>query len=154
MSQQKQFVEKWIGYLNSIDHEMSVIAAQKLGKVTDDDNAADELIKSLTKRPDDIRIEATRSLGQMKATRAVPMLVRLLDDPNPMLASTAAEALGIIKDSSSVQPLIKVLEDYKSGRNRHNQLHGFDRGLFMAAVHALEQINTFEARQAVKKYHR
>lgn len=153
MSQQEQFIQKWVKYLNDADHEMSLIAAQKLGK-TRDPRVVEALVNCLTNRPDDMRTTAARALGSIGDPAAVPALIKLLDDHNSVVASAAADSLGEIGDSSAVPALIAILRDYKSGQSRHRQLHGFDRGLYMAAVYALQQINTREARQAVAKYHR
>jgi len=153
MSQQAAYIEKWVGYLNDIDHDMSLIAAKKLAKAPDPKVVA-ELIKSLNGRPDDIRIASTRSLGQIGDRRAVKALVDLLNDSNPLIASAAADALGTIGDASAVPALVGILHDYKTGNSRHFQLHGFNRGLFLASVYALQQINTPEARRALNKYNR
>ena len=42
MSRNAKYIEKWVGYLNSADREMSRIAANKLGD-TKDVGTADEL---------------------------------------------------------------------------------------------------------------
>jgi len=153
MSQQAAYIEKWIGYLNDVDHEMSLIAAKKLANVSDPQVVA-ELINSLTGRPDDVRVASARSLGKIGDRRAVKPLVDMMKDSNPLISSAAADALGAIGDASAVPALVGILHDYKTGNSRHYQLHGFNRGLFMAAVYALERINTPEARRAVDKYHR
>lgn len=149
-----RFIKKWVGYLHNTDRQMSVIAAGKLGS-TKDSTVVPELTKALSKRPDDVRIAAARALGDIGDRTAVPWLVKLLQDPNAILASTAAESLGKIGDRSAVPALIQVLENYKSGRKtRHDELHGYDRGVFTEAVYALKRIDTIPARRAVEKYHR
>ncbi|GAB4512931.1 MAG: hypothetical protein OHK0046_13130 [Anaerolineae bacterium] len=153
MTQQQAFIDKWVGYLNANNHEMSLIAAQKLGNVKDS-SAVTALIQALKNRPDDVRTLAARSLGLIGDRTAVPALIRLLEDRNAQVASTAADSLGAIGDSSAVPALVKVLQEYKSDGVRHKQLHGFDRGVFTAAVKALQKINTPAARQALTKYHR
>lgn len=153
MSQREQYIAKWVGYLNDIDREMSRMAAQKLASAGDS-SVVPALIKALDKRPDDVRIAAARALGDLGDNRAVKPLLGLLYDGNPLIASTAAEALGAIGDEAAVPDLVAILRDYKSGNSRHFQIHGFNRGLFMAAVHALERIGTREAQRAVKTYHR
>lgn len=150
---QAAYIEKWVGFLNAVDREMSVMAAQKLSKVRDESVVA-ELINALTQRPDDVRTAAARSLGDIGDARAVPALMALLDDSNSVLASAAADSLGKIGSEQAVPPLVQILKDYKDGRTRHNQLHGFDRGLYMAAVYALQKIGSPKALSAVKKYHR
>ncbi len=152
MSQLEQYIEKWVGYLGDADHDMSLIAAKKLAKAKAPESI-DALTNALNGRPDDIRITAARSLGEIGDKSAVRPLVYLLNDPNSLIASAAADALGEIGDRSAVPALIDVLKDHKTA-NRHRQLHGFDRGVFMAAVYALERINTVEARKALARYHR
>jgi HEAT repeat protein len=152
-NQMDDYVEKWVGYLNASDRDMSVMAARKLAK-TNDPRSVSELIHALKGRPDDIRIAAIRALGEIGSKQAVKPLVRLLHDPDPILASAAADALGAIGDKASVPALVEVLHDFKSGNSRHSQLHGFTRGVFMAAIYALERINTPEARRAIQQYHR
>jgi HEAT repeat protein len=153
MSQNVRFIEKWINYLNDIDREMCLIAAQKLGS-TKDSSVVPELIKALNNRPDDVRTAAARALGEIADPAAVAPLVGLLHDSNPLVASAAADALGAIGHPSAVPALVEILRDYKSGTSHHFQLHGFNRGLFMTAIYALQRIDTREARKAVNTYHR
>jgi HEAT repeat protein len=153
MSQHARFIEKWVGYLNDIDREMSLIAAQKLGS-TRDASVVPELLKALHNRPDDVRTAAIRALGEIGDGAAVPALIDILHDPNPVVASASADALGMIGDARAVPHLVTILHDYKAGNSRYFQIHGFNRGLFMAAVQALQIINTPEARRAIAKYHR
>lgn len=147
-----RYVQKWIRYLNGIDREMNRLAPAKLAE-SGDPQVVPELINSLSNRPDDIRVEAARALGAMRDSRAVKPLVGLLDDENPRVASTAADALGEIAHPSGVSGLVKVLRDYKR-RNRTDQIHGFERGLYIAAVNALKRIGTPEARAALDRYYR
>ena len=148
-----QYIEKWIRYLNDTDRDMSRMAAEKLGD-TMDTTVVPELINTLANRPDDIRLAAVRSLGKIGDRKAVKPLIKLLDDMNPMIASTAADALGQIGDDSAVPALRDILSTYKNNLGRHNQIHGQNRGLFMAAVYALQAINTPAARSAVDRYYR
>lgn len=147
------YIEKWVRYLNDTDRDMSRIAAEKLGN-TGDVAVVPELVNTLNNRPDDIRLAAIRSLGKIGDPSAVKPLVKMLDDMNPMIASTAADALGLIGDDRAVRPLAKILRDYKSENNRHDQLHGANRGLYMAAVYALQGFKTREARRALEQYYR
>jgi HEAT repeat protein len=93
-------------------------------------------------------------LGEIGDRAATRPLVNLLHDYNPIVSSAAADSLGAIADKAAVAPLIEILKDYKSGQSRHFQIHGFNRGLYMSAVQALERINTPEARRALKEYYR
>jgi len=138
MSIDPSYIEKWVGYLQGSEHEMSIVAAKKLG-VTKDPSAVAPLIRALAE------------IGDKSAT---PSLVVLLKDSNPLIASAAADALGVIKDVKAVPHLVQILAEYKSGESRHFQLHGFNRGLFMAVVQALKHIDTREAQIALAKYNR
>ncbi|MFW5748171.1 MAG: HEAT repeat domain-containing protein [Chloroflexota bacterium] len=153
MPADSQYIAKWVDYLRHADREMSRIAAQKLG-ATHDPQVIPELVKALQGRPDDVRTAAVRALGEIGHPDATPALVKLLDDNNVLIASAAAEALGVIGDARAVEPLTRVIAQYKRELTRHTQLHGFNRGLYMAAVYALEQIGTPEARRAISQYYR
>ncbi len=152
-SLQQRFIEKWVGYLTDSDREMVLIAVQKLGSTK---NAAvvPEIVKVLYNRPEDVRTAAARALGEIGDPSAIPELIKLLNDSNVILAAAAAESLGTIGHPKAVPALVKILKDYKIGLSRHRQLHGYDRGLYMAAVHALQIINTRDARRALNEYHR
>ena len=147
------YIEKWVGYLQGSEHEMSIVAAKKLG-VTKDPSAVAPLIRALHNRPDDLRSVVIRALAEIGDKSATPSLVVLLKDSNPLIASAAADALGVIKDVKAVPHLVQILAEYKSGESRHFQLHGFNRGLFMAVVQALKHIDTREAQIALAKYNR
>ena len=153
MSANPKYIEKWVGHLNSSDREMSRIAAKKLGD-TKDRSVVPELVKALQNRPDEVRLAAVHALGDIGDEAAVKPLILILQDTDPLIASAAADALGEIGSELAVRPLIKILSDYKSTQSRHTQLHGFNRGLFMAAIHALQRIGTPTARRAVDQYNR
>lgn len=153
MSTDRRYIEKWVGYLQGSDHEMSIVAAKKLG-ATKDRMVVPALIQALVNRPDDLRSAVIRALAEIADKSATPALVRLLYDPNPLIASASADALGYIRDVKAVPNLIQILADYKTGNSRHFQLHGFNRGLFMAVVQALKSIDTPQARAALDKYNR
>jgi HEAT repeat protein len=53
---------------------------------------------------------AAQRLGERKATEAVPHLIRALKDP--AVQTSAARALGVIKDPRAVGPLIELLADF------------------------------------------
>lgn len=151
MAYSQAYIDKWVRYLKDVDRDMSRIAAQKLG-ATGDPSVVPHLADTLRNRPDDVRSAAILALGEIGDAAAVPALVEVLDDSSPHLASAAAEALGRIGDASAVKPLIKVVSHYKQ-QNHHDQLRGFYRGLYLAAIAALERIGTPEAKRAVKQYY-
>jgi HEAT repeat protein len=153
MSRNPKYIQKWVGYLNSSDREMSRIAAKKLGQ-TRDAGVISELVKALYNRPDDVRIAAVHALGEIGDEEAVKPLVAILQDKDPLVASAAADSLGEIGSEEAVKPLIKILRDHKTKQSRHFQIHGYNRGFYMSAVHALQRIGTPNARKAVDRYHR
>jgi len=147
-----EYIQKWIGYLNDVDRDMSRIACEKLAK-TKDPKVVPELSKALKNRPVEVRAAAARALGEIGHRSAVAALVEALKDSDIMVSSAAADALGEIGDSAAVPALSKILHDYKTGLDRHKQIYGETRGLYMAAVYALQRIGTREAKAAVQKYH-
>ncbi len=149
----EMFIDKWINYLRGTDHELARIAATKLGTAKHP-TVVQELIKVLHNRPDDLRVAAIRALGSIGDEMAVKPLIELLNDPHPVVSSAAVDALGEIGSPKAVAPLIRVLSDYKQIEDRHERIHGANRGLFMAAIDALTRIDTPEARSAIKKYYR
>jgi HEAT repeat protein len=154
MAYSEAFFDKWVEYLHRApDRELSIKAAHRLAE-TKDPRVVPELIQALRGRPDDVRAAAVRALGEMGDKAAAPALIPILDDPNVLVSSAAADALGLIRATSAVPPLIEILKNYKSGKSHHDQIHGYDRGLFMAAVFALQRINTPEARKALDLYNR
>lgn len=148
-----EYIQKWLGYLNDIDRDMSRIACEKLAKTKNPDIVPD-LAKALKNRPLEVRAAAARALGEIRHRSAVPALISALKDQDYMVSSAAADALGEIGDPAAVPALRQVLHDYRSGADRHQQIHGESRGLYMAAVYALERIGTHDARAAINKYHR
>lgn len=152
MSRNAKYIEKWVGYLNSADREMSRIAANKLGD-TKDASVVPYLVKALDNRPDEVRLAATRALGEIGDSAAVAPLIDVLSDKDPLIASAAADSLGAIGSDRAVSSLVRILKEYDK-QSRHFQIHGYNRGLYMAAVHALQRIGTPAARKAVERYHR
>src|ERR1051325_960042 len=61
----------------------------------------------------DIRWQAANALARIRdgIGAAVPKLLALLDDTNPLVRAHAARALGVAKATQAVDPLIKLLSD-------------------------------------------
>jgi HEAT repeat protein len=57
---------------------------------------------------------ATKTLGEVKDSRAVGPLIDALKDGGPSVRNKAAEALGEIKDTRAIEPLIGALNDKES----------------------------------------
>ncbi len=54
------------------------------------------------------RLEAIREAGRQKVKEAIPRLIEVLYDPEPTLASAAAESLGEIGDPQAIEPLMEI----------------------------------------------
>ncbi|MFN8374919.1 MAG: HEAT repeat domain-containing protein [Anaerolineae bacterium] len=145
-----EYIKKWIGYLHSVDREMSRIAAEKLG-TTGSNSAVPELMKALTNRPSEIRAAAARALGNIGDPTAVPALAELLKDSDSIVSMAAAEALGSIRHVSAV-PYLRTVLQQNSTSAHFERTRSHDRGLYVAAVHALEQIGTRDALEAIRRY--
>ena len=145
-----EYINKWLGFLDDVDSEMSRIACEKLAK-TQDPAVVQPLTRALRNRPLEVRAAAARALGEIGQSDAVPALVEALGDMESTVSCAAAYALGDIRDPSAVPALRGVLHNYRNG-DRYSQLHGDDRGLYLAALQALRQIGTSEAREAIAKY--
>jgi cyclophilin family peptidyl-prolyl cis-trans isomerase/HEAT repeat protein len=61
----------------------------------------------------DIRWQAANALARIREgiAQAVPLLLPLLEDKNPLVRAHAARALGVAKAVGAVEPLIKLLAD-------------------------------------------
>lgn len=144
------YVQKWLGYLNAADSEMSRLAAEKLGKAKAKD-AVPELVQALHNRPTHIRAAAARSLGEIGDPAAVAGLAKAVRDSVTIVACAAADALGQIGDRSAVTALKEVLDNYE--RYHHfERTRNHERGVYLAALDALERINSLDARIALRKY--
>ncbi|MBU0478965.1 HEAT repeat domain-containing protein, partial [bacterium] len=98
--------------------------------------AYDSFISILTSDEDEsIRLLSALWLGELGNILAVPSLINALKDKDSYVACNAAIALGMLKDTSAVQPLIEALE--KEGLLR------------IEAADALAEIGDQSAAQAI-----
>lgn len=58
------------------------------------------------------RMAAATNLGRLRDAKSVPLLVGLLNDPQPGVREMALFALGILGDSAAVEPILSSLSDY------------------------------------------
>ena len=79
-----------------------------MGKETVTDNLT-ELISLLGAKDYNLRMKATRQLGQLADSRAVPALIELLQDGDEWVALEAANALGEIASPEALPALLDVL---------------------------------------------
>lgn len=71
----------------------------------------EKLINFLNKSPEAyIRAQAAQSLGRIKSKRAVPSLIKNLNDINWEVRYYCAESLGILGNPKAVKPLKKLIE--------------------------------------------
>lgn len=151
MSVNTQFVEKWSRYLNNVDREMACIAARKLGE-TKDPAVVPLLMEAIKNRPDDVRVAIIRALGTIQDPKALKVLLPLLKDNSDLVATAAAVAVGDIRSARAINALTDVIREYKRAHNSYSRLHNTDRGLYIAALHALRSIGTREALNVVELY--
>lgn len=78
--------------------------------------AVEPLVAMLTDDNKDVRINAARSLGEIRDARAVEPLVNALKDSDQLMRCRAAEALGKIGDIRAVESLVAALGDYNYWR--------------------------------------
>lgn len=58
-----------------------------------------------------LKQEIVKVLGWLKSKNAVPLLIKILDDPYDHLRGAAAHALGEIRDKRAIEPLKALLTD-------------------------------------------
>ena len=69
------------------------------------------LHEALTNSSANIRANAARALGKLKACPSTPHLLVLLKDSEGEVRAAGAEALGKIQDISSLEPLVAMIQD-------------------------------------------
>lgn len=154
--------------LADVDHEVREEAARALGQLHDP-RAVEPLIRALEKPDQGrwVREAAATALGQLGDARAVEPLIKAFNDDNvkwkainalvqlgdvsvgPLLrvlsntqgwvCYAAAEALGQLGDVRAVDPLIKILGEYRQGQEGH------------AAVKALGKLGDLRALEPLIK---
>ena len=93
-------------------------AARALGRIGGE-QAAQPLIKALADRSTLVHLSAVDALGDMKCKAAVPELLRLSVSANPPAAAAAIRALGVIGDPSTARPLLDILTNAKTLKDRY-----------------------------------
>ncbi len=150
---ERQRLEKWLTILVEGDREMSKIAADKLGQIGHP-AAVPALIEALDRRPPEVSAAAARALGLIGDKQAVPALITAMLEHHDVTVNTAAaEALGDLRDPRAVDALAQVIDAYnnKYQGDRFGRVHSHMRGLYIAAIRALESIGTREARNIARR---
>jgi HEAT repeat protein len=97
---------KFIGLISAILLGLSLVSSSILAQTTE------ELIANLRSPIVKTRREAAQKLGQRRERAAVEPLERVVrQDENTEVRQAAVEALGLIKDDSSVPTILAALED-------------------------------------------
>ena len=82
-----------------------------MGQLTRQDKAYSNALLALLKDSDEeITAQAAKVLGDEKIAEAGPMLIPMLSSKNPRVQFFGAQALGRIKDKSSVAPLLEMIK--------------------------------------------
>ncbi len=71
---------------------------------------------------EDVRRTAAQQLGELNSRHSIPALTKLLDDPNPSVAFTAAQALWKMKDYAGRKLIAAVLDG--EGKSDAGAMHG------------------------------
>lgn len=77
------------------------------------------LMEALDKTSGLTKAGIIHSLGQRREARAVPLIARLLADPDPNVACASAGALGRISGASAIQSLLAALSDIRKAIPRN-----------------------------------
>lgn len=97
-------------YMFSLDNEEIVNLAmegfQEIGS-----HCLEWLYEALRNPSPNIRSNAARTLGKMKAAASTPYLLELLRDEEASVRAGAVEALGLIGDKVAIEPLVLMVQD-------------------------------------------
>lgn len=107
----RQALQSILAELRDTNKETRRTAVMKLG-IMGGDEAVEALIRILENEFEDliVRGRAALLLGKLGDTRAVPPLIRALDAPGYQTPLHAVEALGMLRDSRAILPLLAVAE--------------------------------------------
>ena len=131
--------------LNSIENESS----NPLGQTSSTDLSSEipppdpermlELLESTTAAD---RMLAARAFCELKDSRSIPLLIKLLDDTCPLVRVSTTYALGRNIDASTVEPLIELLAKDFNGYVRKGIVWALgnskDRRALKPLIHALK----------------
>jgi rubrerythrin len=100
-------LSQWLNDRSSIVRDAVKEALHKLGPT-------DSVIKDLSDKNWQVRLNAAQTLGERKEVRGVEPLIQALNDKDLWLRQVAARALGKIGDRRGVEPLIQLAREDKS----------------------------------------
>jgi HEAT repeat protein len=134
-------VKPLLDALNDPHRVMREVTAGCLGSINDK-RVVEALIKALKEDSyPNVRINAARSLGEIKDPKAIEPLIASLTDGNSSVRGAAALALGELKDSRAMKPLIAMV--LKEDRWEIPRLRG---------LQALTKLGHAGAKKALKEY--
>ena len=139
-------------YMFSLDNEEIVNLAmegfQELGA-----HCQEWLYEALRNPSPNIRSNAARTLGRMKAAASTPYLLELLQDDDASVRAGALEALGLVGDKISIEPLVMMVRDNveKVQDQAVNALVGFGRAATVPLLNALSRERDKYSQQAFLK---
>ena len=94
-----------LGSDNPAVREDAVLAARDA-----DDERVVAAVEALLEDPDGrIRLEAVRTLDELKSTRSVPLLMKHVQDEDPEVARAAIDALGRLGDPAASPALVAAI---------------------------------------------
>lgn len=141
----KESFKAAFSYLNSKSFGVRMSSATTLGELGDA-RCTDSLVAIANNHEEDesLRYVATISIGKIGITRAIPSLLKLLTNRGKIPESVrdaAAQALGMLKEKSLIQPLELVLLDKRQGDNVRssviNALDDIESGAFTHQLAAI-----------------
>ncbi|MEK7309232.1 MAG: HEAT repeat domain-containing protein [Planctomycetota bacterium] len=137
-------VETLVKLLSDMDEHTASVASAAARALR---NCADlavvpHLMKAITSTDIDLRYEAVKTLGVLRAYQALPAIRRMITDTvkNSMgyyVKAAAVQAIGRLKDAKSVRQLIALLDS--------SDIDASDEPFVKYVIKALEQITNYQA---------
>ena len=137
-------VETLVKLLGDMDEHTASVASAAARALR---NCADlavvpHLMKAVTSMDIDLRYEAVKTLGVLRAYQALPVIRKMITDTAKTSLGyytkvAAVQALGKLKDARSVRQLIPLLKS--------NDIDASDEPLVKYVIKALEQITNYQA---------
>jgi HEAT repeat protein len=85
-------------------------AVRSLGKINEPETYA-EIIEMLNDEAEGVRMMTADVAGSLKLRAAIPLLIKNISNPVPMVRRSCAQALGNIGDPSAIDALRKIEND-------------------------------------------
>lgn len=131
--------------INDPNPTVQEAAVEAVGRLGSPQNALLLAAIADSKRPEMVRVTAIEAIARLRGTQAVPALLRLLDDPDPLIRWHTAVTLSELADETSVTALIQHLNDNTRPRWEEKRVCDW-------LIDGLRRINTPVASVAVKRW--